>query len=59
MDRMLPNGRADTIKEKKIARIKYANRQIDKFIKASLKNKGCLRWRDLVAVQKILGVKVY
>lgn len=49
----------DTIKEKKIARIKYANRQIDKFIKWSLKQKGYLKYRELVEIQNQYGIKVY
>lgn len=49
----------DIIKEKKIARIKYANRQIDKFIKWSLKQKGYLKYRELVEIQNQYGIKVY
>lgn len=49
----------DTIKEKKIARIKYANRQIDKFIKWSIKQKGYLKYRELVEIQNQYGIKVY
>ena len=48
----------DIIKEKKIARIKYANRQIDKFIKWSLKQKGYLKYRELVEIQNQYGIKV-
>ena len=49
----------DIIKEKKIARIKYANRQIDKFIKWSIKQKGYLKYRELVEIQSQYGIKVY
>lgn len=49
----------DLIKEKKIARIKYANRQIDKFIKWSIKQKGYLKYRELVEIQNQYGIKVY
>ena len=49
----------DIIKEKKIARIKYANRQIDKFIKWSIKQKGYLKYRELVEIQNQYGIKVY
>ena len=49
----------DTIKEKKIARIKYANRQIDKFIKWSIKQKGYLKYRELVEIQNQYGIKAY
>jgi hypothetical protein len=49
----------DLIKEKRIARIKYANRQIDKFIKWSIKNRGCLKYKELVEIQNQYGIKVY
>ncbi len=49
----------DIIKEKKIARIKYANRQIDKFIKWSIKQKGYLKYRELVEIQNQYGIKVH
>ena len=49
----------DTIKEKKIARIRYANRQIDKFIKWSIKQRGYLKYRELVEIQNQYGIKVY
>jgi hypothetical protein len=48
----------DIIKEKKIARVKYANRQIDKFIKWSIKQKGYLKYRELVEIQNQYGIKV-
>ena len=48
----------DTIKEKKIARIKYANRQVEKFIKWSIKQKGYLKFKDLVEIQNQYGIKV-
>lgn len=49
----------DIEQQKKIARLKYANRQIDKFIKASLNNKGYLKFRDLVEVQDNFNIKVH
>jgi len=49
----------DTIKEKRIARIKYANRQIDKFIKWSIKNKGYLKYKELVEIQNTYNIKVH
>ena len=44
---------------KKIARQRYKNRQIDKFIKTSLKNKGCLKFKDLVEIHNYYNIKVY
>lgn len=49
----------DIIKEKKIARIKYANRQIDKFIKWSINQKGYLKYKDLVEIHDQYNIKVY
>lgn len=49
----------DIIKGKKIARIKYANRQIDKFINWSIKERGKLKYKELVEIQNQYGIKVY
>ena len=49
----------DIIKEKKIARIRYANRQIDKFIKWSIKQKGFLKYKDLLELYDKYNIKVY
>ena len=45
--------------EKDVARTRYANRQIDKFIKASLNNKGYLKYKDLVDIHNYYNIKVY
>lgn len=45
--------------EKHVARTSYTNRQIDKFIKASLSNKGYLKFKDLVDIHDYYNVKVY
>jgi len=44
---------------KEIARKKYAQRQIDKFIKWSIKNKGYLKYKDLVEQYEKYNIKVY
>ena len=44
---------------KGIARIKYAQRQIDKFIKWSIKNKGYLEYKDLVEQNEKNNIKAY
>lgn len=49
----------DLIKEKRIARIRYANRQVDKFIKWSIKNKGYLKYKELVEIQNTYNIKVH
>ena len=48
-----------TSQSKQVARIKYANRQIDKFIKASIQNKGYLKFKDLVEIHNYYNIKVY
>jgi len=45
--------------QKKIARMRYVNRQIDKFIKVSIENKGYLKFKDLVEVYNYYNIKVY
>lgn len=45
--------------QKQIARARYTNRQIDKFIKASIDNKGYLKFKDLVEIHNYYNVKVY
>lgn len=45
--------------DKSRSRRQYASRQIDKFIKASLKTKGYLRFKELVEVQDHYNIKVY
>jgi len=43
---------------KEVARTKYAERQINKFIKWSITQKGYLRWKDLVEYQDYYNIKV-
>ena len=45
--------------QKQIARLRYTNRQIDKFIKVSMDNKGYLKFKDLVEIHDYYNVKVY
>lgn len=56
---MRPSDNSHNEQNKKLARVKYANRQIDKFIKASIKNKGYLKYKDLVEIHNYYNVKVY
>tara|TARA_R110002033_G_scaffold24764_2_gene57908 strand:+ start:135 stop:299 length:165 start_codon:yes stop_codon:yes gene_type:complete len=41
---------------KKLARQKYAERQIDKFVKWSWEVKGKVRYKDIVQLQKKYGI---
>lgn len=45
--------------KKRLARAQYTKRQIDKFIKWSLKQKGCLRYKDLLSLYEQYDIKVY
>ena len=56
---MRQSNRVNTEQAKNIARIKYANRQIDKFIKWSISQKGYLKYKELVEIQNQYNVKVY
>lgn len=38
--------------EKRLARKKYAERQVDKWIKWSIEVKGKIRFKELLAIQK-------
>ncbi len=53
---MRQNSRADPRKAKKLARQKYAERQIDKFVKWSWEVKGKVRYKDIVQLQKKYGI---
>lgn len=44
---------------KKIARLKYAERQIEKWIKWSISNRGLLKYNELVEIQKKYNINCY
>ena len=44
---------------KRIARQKYAERQIDKFVKWSWEMKGKVRYKDIVKLQDKYNMKFY
>jgi len=56
---MRQNYRANPQLAKKIARQKYSERQIDKFIKWSLETRGKLLYKELVEYQNQYGIKCY
>ena len=56
---MRQNDRIDPGKAKKLARLQYHNRQVDKFIKYSLQNKGYIKYKDIVEVQEKYNIKAY
>jgi len=56
---MRQNYRIDSQQSKKIARIKYAERQIEKYIKWSLEARGKLMYNELVEIQKKYNIQCY
>jgi len=56
---MRQNNTANPRKAKEVARRKYAERQIDKFIKWSVNQRGFLKYKDLVEQHKKHNIKVY
>jgi len=56
---MRQSNSVNTGKEKSLARAKYAGRQIDKFIKWSINQKGYLKYKELVEIQDRYNIKVY
>lgn len=53
---MRRDNRADSFKAKAIARQRYAERKIDKFVKWSWENKGRVRYIDIVTLQNRYGI---
>ena len=53
------NSRDNITKEKKVARLKYAERQIEKWIKWSIKNRGLLKYKELVEIHDKYNIKCY
>ena len=55
---MRQNNTANTRKAKDIARRKYAERQIDKFTKWSIEQRGFLKYKDLVEQQDKYNINI-
>jgi accessory colonization factor AcfC len=49
---MRSNNKVNPGEEKRLARKKYAERQVDKWIKWSIEVKGKIRFKELLAIQK-------
>lgn len=56
---MRQNDRADSRKAKKIARQKYGERQIDKWVKWSWENRGKITYKEIVLRQEKHNIKCY
>ena len=55
--RMRQDDRVNTRDFKTEARYRYNERQIEKFIKWSIKNKGCLKYKDLLKIHDKYQIK--
>jgi hypothetical protein len=44
---------------KRLARQKYKERQIDKFVKWAIQQKGYIKWNDIVQLHEQYNIKVY
>ena len=56
---MRRNNNPDIRVKKQLARQKYAERQIDKWVKWRMEVKGYLFYRDLVEMQEKFNIKCY
>jgi len=56
---MRQNSRHDPAKAKQVARQKYVERQIDKWIKWSINNRGRLKFKELVEIHDKYNIKCY
>ena len=56
---MRQNRRTNFKENKRIARLKYGERQIDKFIKWSVTKKGYVKFKDIKRLQNEYSIKCY
>lgn len=56
---MRRNSKTDPRKAKQIARQKYAERQIDKYINWSIEQRGWVKYKDIVEIQNKYNIKCY
>jgi len=56
---MRRDSKINIAKQKQLARQKYAERQIDKFVKWSWEVKGYVKYKDIVRKQNEYNIKCY
>jgi hypothetical protein len=56
---MRRDSKVNIAKQKQLARRKYAERQIDKFVKWSWDIKGYVKYKDIVRKQNEYNIKCY
>jgi len=56
---MRQGNRINKEQEKHIARVRYAQRQIDKWIKWSIQNRGYIKYKEIVEIHDKYEIKCY
>ena len=56
---MQKDNRANPFEKKRIARQKYAERQISKFVRWSWEQKGKIKYKDIKKLQTELNIECY
>jgi hypothetical protein len=56
---MRSGNRDNKGKTKEVARINYAIRQIDRFTKWSIENKGYIKYKDIVELHNKYNINIY
>jgi hypothetical protein len=56
---MRQNNRVNPQLAKQVARQKYAERQIDKWVAWSWENRGRIKYKELIEMQNQYGIKCY
>ena len=56
---MRQSNRANSQLAKKVARQKYKERQIDKFVKWAAEQKGYIKYKEIVQLHEQYNIKVY
>jgi len=57
--RMRQSSRNNPEQEKKVARLRYAERQIEKWIKWSIQNRGYVKYKEIVEIHDKYNIKCY
>jgi len=58
-ERMRRDGQTNFREKKEVAKKRYADRQIEQFVKWSWKAKGRVDFKDIVELQERYNIKVY
>jgi hypothetical protein len=56
---MRRNSKPNSVRAKELARRKYAERQIDKFVKWSFEMKGYVKYKDIIKKHNEFNIKCY